>query len=399
MKLCLNLLAATAGGQLTRARAFLDRFEQYASDCELLVLKEQQVLPEYASRGRREVLNVAIGLGRLKAPRRMVWETVVMPRMLRQRQVEVYLTFSHYLPSTFPPHVASVVGVSNLAPFSDLARTEEGLPIRVKMALLRRSIVDSARRATSVIALSNACRSMLEQSGIVAGAIETIPNGVDDFWRTTENRYDSVLWDNFLLYVSHFHRYKNHARLLRAYSQLPLQLRQSHPLVMVGRPYDRCYYREIQTLTSQLGLNGQVVIEPGKDAVTIRELYHRATLFLFPSIIENCPNILLEAMASGAAVLASNQPPMPEFGGDAAAYCDPLDIQAMTRSIESLLNDPDRRKRMGERAAVLARRYSWEEFVGRVVDVCTRANKTAPHHVSIAQQPCRPLTNGRHAGS
>lgn len=397
MKICLNLLAATAGGQLTRARAFLDRFEQHAKDCELLVLKEQQVLPEYGSRSRREVLNVAIGLGRLKALRRMVWETVAMPRVLRQRQVEVYLTFSHYLPSTVPSHVASVVGVSNLAPFSDLAWSEEGLVVRLKMALLRRSIVGSARRATSVIALSNACRAMLEQAGIAAGAIETIPNGVDDFWRETDSQTASVPWDNFLLYVSHFHRYKNHARLLRAYSQLPLQLRQSHPLVMVGRSYDRRYYREIRALTSQLGLNKQVVIEPGKDTASIRALYHRATLFLFPSMIENCPNILLEAMASGAAVLASNQPPMPEFGGDGAVYCDPLDVHGMTRSMESLLNDSGRRKRMGERAAVLAQRYSWEEFVGRVIDVCARASKTVPNHASIGQPPCRPLTNSRHA--
>ena len=389
MKICLNLLAGTAGGQLTRARAFLDRFEQHAQADELLVLKEASVLPDYESRRGREIVNVGCGFGGLKALRRMTWENVKLPALLRERQVDVYLTFSHYLPRTFPKHIPSVVGVSNLAPFSELARREERLPIRLKMALLRRSILDSARRANSLIALSAACRQILEQSGIPGSMIETIPNGVDDFWRQrngVQEAAPSVPWGQFFLYVSHFHRYKNHGRLLSAYAQLPGTLRREIPLILVGRPYDGRYHREIMAQRDLLGLGDQVVINPGVDAQMLRTLYQRAKLFVFPSMIENCPNILLEAMAAGAPVLASNQRPMPEFGGQAAIYFDPLDAPSLANKMEKLVNSRERLMHMSQRSAAQAQQYSWDNFVRRVLRLCVQVSETTPSNTSICER-------------
>ena len=390
MKICLNLLAGTAGGQLTRARAFLERFDWHAKGCDLLVLKEEQVLPEYISRCGLEVINVAVGLGRLKALRRMAWENLNLHTMLGNKRVDVYLTFSHYLPSIFPKEIPAVVGVSNLAPFSMLARKEERWAVRAKMAVLRRSILASARRASSVIALSEACRHELEHRGVAEGAIETIPNGVDDFWRQRKGIRDaahSIPWDRFFLYVSHFHRYKNHRRLLNAYAQLPETMRRETPLVLVGRPYDGRYYREILTQREQLGLNEQVVINPGEDAQRLRTLYQRATLFVFPSMVENCPNILLEAMAAGAPVLASNQRPMPEFGGDAVVYFDPLDAQSLASKMEMLVGSPERLVHMSHRSAALARQYSWDDFVSRVFRLCVQVTKTTPENTSSYPVP------------
>jgi len=385
MKICLNLLANTAGGQLTRARAFLERFDRNTHGCDLLVLKEDKVLPEYVSRFGLEIVNVKVGLGRLKAMRRMAWENLNLHSMLRKERVDVYLTFSHYLPSIFPKEIPAVVGVSNLAPFSMLARREERWMVRTKMLLLRRSILASARRASSVIALSEACRQKLEQRGVVENTIETIPNGVDDFWSKRSDTRDaahSVPWDRFFLYVSHFHRYKNHRRLLSAYAQLPGTLRREIPLILVGRPYDGRYHREILAQCERLGLGDQVVINPGVDAQMLRTLYQRATLFVFPSMIENCPNILLEAMAAGAPVLASNQRPMPEFGGEAAVYFDPLDAPLLANKMEELANSRERLVHMSQRSAALARQYSWDNFVRRVLRLCTQVSETTPRNTS-----------------
>ena len=385
MKICLNLLASTAGGQLTRARAFLERFDRHTHGCDLLVLKEDKVLPEYVSRPGLEIVNVKVGLGRLKALRRMAWENLNLHSMLRKVCVDGYLTFSHYLPSNFPKEIPAVVGVSNLAPFSMLARREERWMVRTKMLLLRRSILASARRASSVIALSEACRQELEQRGVAGITIETIPNGVDDFWRQrngVKEAAPSVPWDRFFLYVSHFHRYKNHGRLLSAYAQLPGTLRREIPLILVGRPYDGRYHREILGQRELLGLCDQVVINPGVDAQMLRTLYQRATLFVFPSMIENCPNILLEAMATGAPLLASNQRPMPEFGGDAADYFDPLDAPSLANKMEKLVNSPERLVHMSQRSAALAQQYSWDNFVRRVLRLCAQVSETTPRNTS-----------------
>ena len=63
MRVFLNLLAATAGGQLSRARAFLDRFHDFAPTAQLIIAKEQSVLTEYVTSEKMVFIDVPIGMG------------------------------------------------------------------------------------------------------------------------------------------------------------------------------------------------------------------------------------------------------------------------------------------------------------------------------------------------
>ena len=81
MRVFLNLVAGTAAGQLTRARAFLDRFHHYAPSIQLVVAKEQSVLTEYATTEKRLVVDVRIGSGRFKAVNRVWWENTAMSQL------------------------------------------------------------------------------------------------------------------------------------------------------------------------------------------------------------------------------------------------------------------------------------------------------------------------------
>src|SRR5688500_2499976 len=114
MRICLNLLAALAGGQLTRARALAARFRRYAPDSSLVVLKERSVLEDWAAHDGFDVLDLSMGgLGRLRALRRSAWEHRHLQRVMRDTGADLFLTFSHYLPANFPPAIPSVVGVAN----------------------------------------------------------------------------------------------------------------------------------------------------------------------------------------------------------------------------------------------------------------------------------------------
>jgi glycosyltransferase involved in cell wall biosynthesis len=371
VKIFLNLLAATAGGQISRARAFLDRFDDYAQNQQLIIVKEKSVLVEYKSTDRRLVIDVPIGFGKLKALRRMWWENFIMPKVIHGHAADIYLTFSHYLPQLNDVGVPSLVGVSNLAPFSQEAWFEESFFIRLKMAALRKTIVSSARRATCVLALSETCRGVLIEQGISNEKIVVIPNGVDTYWNqpappTALLRRIGVERP-FLLYVSHIHRYKNHARLIEAYAQLPSSLRAGHQLVLVGKPYSKSCYEQMQILIRRLELSGDVVLLPGEGNDNLRELYQNAKLFVFPSLIENSPNILLEAMMAGAPVAASNLLPMPEFCGSAAEYFDALDASSMANKMESLLGDSKHLSELSKRSCPQASKFTWDDFVLKVM--------------------------------
>jgi len=386
VKIFLNLLAATAGGQISRARAFLDRFERF-SHHQLVVVKERSVLFEYKSTDRRLVIDVPIGMGKLKAIRRMWWENFIMPKVIQGHAVDIYLTFSHYLPHLNGTAVPSIVGVSNLAPFSHEAWLQESFPIRLKMLVLRKTIISSARRATSVLALSETCRGVLIEQGIPNEKIVVTPNGVDTYWKQSAPPTDLLrrigVVRPFLLYVSHIHLYKNHARLIEAYAQLPSSLRAAHQLVLVGKPYSKSCYEKIQILISRLKLSTDVILLPGEGSDNLRELYQNTKLFMFPSLIENSPNILLEAMMAGAPVAASNLLPMPEFCGDAAEYFDPLDVPSMANKMESLLGDPKRLSELGEQSCPQASKFTWDEFflsvkkqISMTIDIDNRGNRS-----------------------
>ena len=130
---------------------------------------------------------------------------------------------------------------------------------------------------------------------------------------------------------------------------------------------------EVETLIDLLGVRGRVVIVPGLPSRDLVVFYRTASLFVFPSLVENSPNILLEAMASGAPVLASQIEPIPEFGQEAVRYVDPLDIESMTKKIAVLLTDPEARESLGQQARVQARRFTWDDFTAKVVSLYGRA--------------------------
>lgn len=381
MRICLNLLAASAGGHLTRARAFLDRFHHYAGDIELVVIKEKSVLIEYKTVAGCEVVDVPIGLGEFKSIRRAVWENIIMPAMLREKKIDVYLTFSSYLPRIFPRALPSVVGVSNLAPFSANAReAESSFVIRLKMTLLKRNIIASARRADKMIALSETCKDVLIGHGIEPAKISVIPNGIEECWFQTAGDsgvlHEYEIARPYLLYVSNFYHYKNHHRLLNAFARLPLSIRAAYQLVLIGKPINKSYYDEVLALRSHLGLERDVIVIAGEYGERLRQIYQQTALFIFPTLIENCPNIMLEAMAVGAPVVASGLAPMPEFGGEAAEYFDPLDVSDMALKISTLLDNQIRLAEMKVNAVRQAKLFSWDTFVHDVMQQCLIAGRT-----------------------
>ena len=207
----LNLLAANSGGQLARADAFLSHFREHDKFSKLIVVKNKK--NDINIKDDNVILvDVKTLDGALSPWYRLLWENVVLPFYVHKYKVDVYLTFSHYITKYVSMMTYSIVGVSNLAPFSEYAWKVERLLTKIKMSLLKRSIISSAKRADRVVALSVECSKILTNYGVDAGLISVIPNGV----KAIENyvpqngcvlkKYN--INNKYILYISHFHRYK-----------------------------------------------------------------------------------------------------------------------------------------------------------------------------------------------
>jgi glycosyltransferase involved in cell wall biosynthesis len=368
MKLFLNLLAGNTGGQITRAKALLDRINNNNSGIQVLVVKDYKILKEYQSTNEVEIHNVNIGNGKLRILKRFWWETFKMPKIVHNSKSDIFITFSHFLPFR-KFKIPTFVGVSNLAPFSSIALNEESFFTRIKFKLLGKTILSSLKRATAVMALSYTAEKVLIEHGIPAKKIVVIPIGVDDFWSKSsdKNLKEIGLNSPFFLYVSHFYRYKNHLRLIEAYSQLQFSIQFQYKLVLVGKFENLSYVDEIKKFIHSKNLHDKVVLISGQETLTLRALYQSADLFIFPSLVENCPNILLEAMAAGAPVATINIAPMTEYCEKAAVYFDGMSASDIARVISELSVNTIKKDLMRVSSKKQVSNYTWDMFVNLII--------------------------------
>ena len=89
-------------------------------------------------------------------------------------------------------------------------------------------------------------------------------------------------------------------------------------------------------------------------------LYAGATLLLYPSLYEGFGLPVLEAMACGTPVIASNTSSIPEIAGEAALLIDPTDITAMSNAMQRLIDEPSLCQQLIESGRVRASQFNWQ---------------------------------------
>ena len=92
----------------------------------------------------------------------------------------------------------------------------------------------------------------------------------------------------------------------------------------------------------------------------LRALYRGAAVFLDPTLYEGFGYGVLEAMASGAPVVASAVTSIPEVVGDAAILCEPRDVEALAAAVRRLLDEPGLAGELRARGLERAQAFTWE---------------------------------------
>lgn len=106
-------------------------------------------------------------------------------------------------------------------------------------------------------------------------------------------------------------------------------------------------------------------------------LYRHAELVCYLSLYEGFGLPVLEALASGTAVLTSSVSSMPEVGGSAALYADPYDVGDIARALGGLLGDRELRERSAAAGPAQAARFDWTASARHVLDVLEQLGRRA----------------------
>src|SRR3989344_8828356 len=138
--------------------------------------------------------------------------------------------------------------------------------------------------------------------------------------------------EDYILYVGTLQPRKNIVRLIEAFSKI------NHDnifLVIVGKK--GWLYEEILSAPKKFKVENSVKF---LDFVPEKELpiiYRNALCFVLPSLYEGFGLPVLEAMKYGCAVITSNISSLPEAGGDAALYVDPMRVDDIASKIKMII--------------------------------------------------------------
>jgi glycosyltransferase involved in cell wall biosynthesis len=153
------------------------------------------------------------------------------------------------------------------------------------------------------------------------------------FENNGKRRFEKVVGDTLVFgFVGRLCKQKNLQLLLKAFASVPVQLRMTLSLIIVGDGPERIF---LEHEAIRLGIKGNVILTGNVSENRKLELLKSFDVFVLPSIYEGCPISLLEAMASSKAIIASNIPSIKQIvrHNQEAILIDPYNVEELRDAI------------------------------------------------------------------
>lgn len=218
------------------------------------------------------------------------------------------------------------------------------------------------RRAAGVIFLTHYAAKVIQQSCGPVPSLAYIPHGVGAAFKHTQqiNTWPEVGERPIrCIYVSNAEMYKHQCVVVCAIAALR---KRGHNLLLTlvggGKGPAQQLLQDAIAVSDPEGIFvKQLEFLPHED---LPALLAEADLFVFASSCENMPVTLVEAMAVGLPIACSNRGPMPEVLADGGVYFDPEDADSIADAIEQIIQSPELRLAIAQRAKALSQQYSWK---------------------------------------
>lgn len=294
------------------------------------------------------------------------WYRARVPLARAWRAADVYFQSAHEPPPfvSGPPHVAMVHDVAFMRPGAEAffdAPTRD---------YLDRWTASSIHRADRVLAVSEWVRDEVTRIyGFPAERVDVAPHGVDgdrfradvdaEYVTQTVNRLG--IQSPYVLFLGTLQPRKNLGTLARAYVEARRR-GLAHTLVLAGVPGWR--YADVAADLERMSGEG-IQITGAVEAHDLPALLAGASAFVSVAIDEGFGMPVLEAMASGVPVVATNQGGLANAAGDAGMAVDPHDSDAIAEALLQVTSDERLREDLRSRGLARAAEFTWTRTARR----------------------------------
>jgi phenylacetate-CoA ligase len=216
-----------------------------------------------------------------------------------------------------------------------------------------------------VIVPSVFLQQVFQKFGLIA---EVVPN-VIDLKRFTPDaaKKESIVKGPHIIVTRNLESIYDIATALRAFAIVKCSWPDSR-MTIAGSGPDRDMLME---LSRSLDLEASVLFTGRLDVERMALVYQQADLFVNSSVVDNMPNSILEALASGVPVVTTDVGGIPYLveHDKTAILVPPRDPDAIATALLDLLNNPAKGHRLADAGRDYVRRYNWESVRERLFDV------------------------------
>lgn len=312
--------------------------------------------------------------------RKIWWEKCLLPKMVNQDKCDVLLSL--YQSSTIRPFKAGkhIMVVHDIIP-KLFPNYLNNFRKKVYWKLTEKAI----KSADKIIAVSKRTeKDLVQHLGIDAAKISVAYISTDEIFEKTVSPEENArvmrkygLSSGYIYHGGGLEVRKNAEGVLRAYKRLLERNKKLHfvheipKLVISGKmmPQLAPLITDVERRVHELNLGPHVKLLGFTAQEDMPALYANASMFLFPSHYEGFGIPVLEAMKQGKSVITSKTSSLPEVGGDSVLYCNADDVEDIAMVMKNVLTNKHLRETLSERARRRAEQFSWEKFVGKVLNI------------------------------
>jgi len=286
----------------------------------------------------------------------VIFDGILVDRLIRREKIDLFHGPSHILPGIKRKKTKYIVTIHDL---SFLVFPEQNS--KIFNNYLRLAIGHSLKNADAIVADSLSTKEDIGRFySIDKSRIRVIPLGVSDYFLSKEDiSTQSMIKGKYFFSLTTHPKRKNIYKVLAALSKS--KKLKNLKFVIAGLISNE-YLLELKNEINNLKLQDNVILFGYSTEAELKNLYHHAAFFVYPSFYEGFGFPILESMACGAPVIASATSSMIEIMPQKEWLINPQSIDDIQEKMEKILEiSENERKILIEKNLEFAREFTWHK--------------------------------------
>jgi glycosyltransferase involved in cell wall biosynthesis len=379
MKILIDTLSAREGGGITYINHILPALVKQKPDWEFTVLLSKHGQDTIATNISKECKIIRVNVLFENILARWLYLQFFLPAQIKKYGYDILFCVSEI--SAIFPGCRKIHLIRNYSLFRNI-KGLGNLKWHIKAFFYRFTRFPAAllslRNADRLVFVSQSMKDeIVGKLGSKAGKSYTVHHGLNPIFSSDDaaaHAGTDKTSPPYILTVASIMPYKNIEVLISAFKIIMNESEnKSITLKIAGRVNDPNYYKHLNEAIAKLNLSENIVFLKEVSYKELPDYYKKASCFVLTSKLESFGHPLIEAMACGTPVVASDLPVSRELCEDSALYFNANDYISLAAHLNLILRKKDIAKSMSEKGLKRAKDFSWEKTAGRVISIFEEA--------------------------